>query len=232
MPETSTLKRFQDLLDRIAPELPGATLRGQGAAVFGAAVAVLLAALTGAWVHGYGESMPWLAPPMAASALLVFALPSSPLAQPWPVLGGNCLSALIGVGLGRALGHGAFVYALAVALAITAMSSTRSLHPPGVASAVLGVAGGTAGWLFPFAPLGLNLVVLLLAGWAFHRFSAHTYPHRPARPMTLAPGSALSAVSEEDIDAVLAEAGEAFDIEREDLRMLLSRLEVRLAQRR
>jgi CBS domain-containing membrane protein len=232
VPNSRPFASFRDPLYRIAPGLPGATWRGQTVAVLGAGLAVFLAALVSAWVHGHGESMPWLAPPMAASALLVFALPASPLAQPWPVVGGNCISALVGVAVGRAFGHGAVACAVAVALAIAAMLATRSLHPPGAAAAVLGATGGAAGWLFPFAPLGLNLVIVVLVACVFHRLSGHRYPHVAVGAAALQAGIELSAIREEDLDAVLAEADETFDIERDDLRMLLVKLEARLAVRR
>ncbi|UUZ55438.1 HPP family protein [Massilia sp. H-1] len=45
----------------------------------------------------------WLIAPMGASAVLLFCLPASPLAQPWAVIGGNLVSALVGVACARLL---------------------------------------------------------------------------------------------------------------------------------
>jgi CBS domain-containing membrane protein len=199
-------------------------------AIVGAGIAVMLVALTGAWAHGHGESLPWIAPPVAASAVLIVALPASPMAQPWPLLCGNCLSALVGVALGRSLGHSALVCGLAVTLAITAMMATRSLHPPGAAAALLGVVGAGVSWSYPFAPLGLNLVVLIGAGWLFHHMTGSSYPHAVTNTPARSAGT-LPVSYEEDIEAVLADVDEALDIEREDLRVLLSTLAVRLAAR-
>jgi CBS domain-containing membrane protein len=212
------------------PILPGATARGRLFAGLGAVVAILTG-LIGALVHGDGEAVPWIVGPMGASAVLLFAVPASPLAQPWPIIGGNTLSALVGFAVGEALGHGAIACGIAVGLAIGVMSVTRSLHPPGGAAALTGVIGGSlvsdAGWWFPLAPVALNAVVLVAVGLVFHRFSGHPYPHpkAPESPVRDTRPKAAVDVSEEDLDAVLARVGETFDIDREDLRLLLSELE-------
>jgi CBS domain-containing membrane protein len=219
------------------PILPGATARGRLFACLGAAVGIFLTGLIAAWLHGDGEALPWIVAPMGASAVLLFAVPASPMAQPWPIIGGNSLSALVGFAVGQAFGHGALACGLGVGLAIGVMSMTRSLHPPGGAAALTGVIGGSlvdsAGWWFPLAPVALDAVVLVAVGLLFHRFSGHPYPHpRSLEPATPAPPPTDGVtVSDEDLDAVLAEVGETFDIEREDLRVLLERLERRVLAR-
>ena len=60
------------------------------------------------------------------------------MSQPWPIVGGNALSASVGFAVGAWLGHGVFACGLAVGLAIALMSVTRSLHPPGGAAALTG----------------------------------------------------------------------------------------------
>jgi CBS domain-containing membrane protein len=217
--------------------LPGATARGRLFACLGAIVGVGLSGLIAAWLHGDGEALPWLVAPMGASAVLVFAVPASPMAQPWPVIGGNTISALVGFAVGQAIGHGAMACGVGVGLAIGVMSVTRSLHPPGGAAALTGVIGGSlvdsAGWWFPLAPVALDAVVLVAVGLLFHRLSGHPYPHRqPAAASTADPSPARWAeVSDEDLDAVLAAIGETYDIEREDLRLLLGELEARVLAR-
>lgn len=220
------------------PILPGATARDRAVACLGAVVGIGLGGLIGALVHGDGEALPWIVAPMGASAVLLFAVPASPMAQPWPIVGGNALSALVGFGVGRALGHGALACALAVGLAIAVMSVTRSLHPPGGAAALTGALGGSlvdsAGWWFPVAPVAFNALVLVAVGWLFHRLiSGHPYPH----PQTLAPATQdpppteRVGVRDADLDAVLAGIGETFDIEREDLRLLLAQFEMQVLAR-
>ena len=78
----------------------------------------------------------------------------------------------------------------------------------------------------------VNSLLLVAIGWAFHRFSGHSYPHR-AKPIE---GKALkraadSGLSMSDIDAALDDLGETFDISREDLALLLERAEVHAAAR-
>lgn len=220
-----------------APILAGATLRDRAVTSLGAGLGIALAGLVGLVVLGDDAATPWIVAPVGASAVLVFAVPASPMAQPWPVVGGLGLSALVGICVGRVLGDGAVAAGLAVALAIGVMSLTRCLHPPGGAAALLAVLGGSAvdasGWLFPLMPVAMGGAVLVVTGWAFHKLSGHAYPHVPRTtgatsdpPPSLRPG-----VAAEDLDAVLARLGETFDISRDDLGMLLSELDARVFAR-
>ncbi len=63
-----------------------------------------------------GEVNLWFIAPMGASAVLLFGVPSSPLAQPWSIVGGNVLSALIGVTVGMLVPDAALACGLAAAL--------------------------------------------------------------------------------------------------------------------
>ncbi|GAA1841579.1 HPP family protein [Pseudonocardia ailaonensis] len=217
---------------RFRPILAGATPSGRLLACAGALAALCLTAVLGLLVAG-SEQLPYLVAPVGASAVLVFAVPSSPLAQPWPVVGGNVLSTLVGLGV-VALVHDPRVgCGLAVGGAIAAMSVCRCLHPPGGAAALTTVIGGGviahAGPLFAFVPVGLNSAVLVAAGWLFHRFSGHSYPHRPVRTR---PSERRSRFRAEDVDRALAEVGEAYDISREDLGLLLREVETQALLRR
>ena len=219
------------------PILPGATARDRALACLGVVVGIALTGLVGSLVHGQGWASSWIVAPLGASAVLLFVVPASPMSQPWPIVGGNSLSALVGFAVGVGLGHGALACGLAVGLAIAVMSVTRSLHPPGGAAALTGALGGSlvdsAGWWFPVAPVALDALVLVAVGWLFHRLSGHPYPH-PKAPQSATedpPPSKRVGVSEEDLDAVLAEIGETFDVEREDLRLLLAQLETRVLAR-
>jgi len=205
--------------------LPGATLRDRLIASIGAALGVAAAGVAGLFLPGEA----WLVAPMGASAVLVFAVPASPLAQPWPAIGGNVLSALIGVAVASLIHAPVAAAGIASALAILAMSLTRTLHPPGGAAALTAVLGGPAvaawGWGLPVL-VGVNAVALVAAGAAFHRFSGHAYPHRPVAVPPLSP------FEPEDIDHALADLGEAFDVAREDLDLLLARAAHHAARRR
>jgi len=207
--------------------LAGANWRERSIAGIGAIIGIgMCAAISTLMLPGHGLL---LAAPLGASAALLFAVPSSPLAQPWPILGGNIVSALVGVAVAHLLGHGAVAAGVAVGAAIVAMSATRCLHPPGGGTVLLPILAPAVlaqGYGFALVPIGLNAVLLTIVGLAFHRISGHSYPHRP---MKIADRPRLLM---EDIDAALAESGETFDVSREDLEALLDRAERHAAARR
>lgn len=174
---------------------------------------------------------------MGSSAMLLFVLPASPMAQPWPIVAGSTLSAFVGFVIGRGLGHDAFACGLAVASAIAVMSATRSLHPPAASVALTGVLGGSlvdsAGWWFPLSPVALDAAVLTVVGWLFHRLVGNSYPHRRHLATTSFDPDVRpdGGVRDADLDAVLDRLGETYDIEREDLRTLLGELRLRALAR-
>lgn len=201
-------------------------LRGAVGASLGIAAAAALATI----------AAPALAPILVASAgasaVLVFALPASPLAQPWPVFGGNMMSALIGLAVAHFVPVPALAAVLAIGLAIAAMSFARCLHPPGGACALLGALGGPAvvagGWPALLVPLAANVVGLLALGWLYNNLTGHRWPHRlPAAP----PGPAPFGYETEDLDAVLEEWDEVLDVAREDLDALFRAVERRVQAR-
>ena len=127
---------------RPAPVLVDARQRFR--AVAGAFVALLVAGVVSRMIGEASGLGPWLVAPMGASAVLIFAAPASPLAQPWAVLGGNTVSALVGTACVLLIPDPAVAGAVAVALAIGLMFQLRCLHPPGGASALLMVLTHTA----------------------------------------------------------------------------------------
>lgn len=104
-----------------------------------------------------------------ASAVLVYGAPRAPLSQPRNLVGGHILSATIGVICFQALGFLPWLAApLAVATAIAVMHLTRTLHPPGGATALIAVAGSdqihALGFLYILMPVGVGALTLLLVG--------------------------------------------------------------------
>ncbi len=220
-----------------APILAGASFGDRLAACAGAAVGIALTALVTAMAVGHTSAWIFLVAPMGASAVLIFAVPASPLAQPWSVIGGNVVSALVGVAVAALVPSPAIASGLALGGAILAMSLLRCLHPPGGAAALTAVIGGpavaAAGWMFPIVPVGINAVILTVTGVLFHTMSRHSYPHRPvvtAAPSVF-PGDDPTP-HPEDLDAALADLGETFDIAREDLDQLFERVRFHAALRR
>lgn len=179
--------------------------------------------------------LPWLLAPLGASAVLVFALPASPLAQPWAVVGGNTLSA--GVGLACAIGvpWAPGAAALAVAGAMAVMLAARCLHPPGGAVALLAVVSGLTQWRYAVAPVALDSLLLVLGAVAYNRATGRRYPH----PQGLsAPGAAPDPrhrafdFGDDDLDRVLARYNQVLDVPRDDLRDLLVDAEHEATRRR
>lgn len=126
-------------------------------ACLGALVGIFATGLVSTWILGPTSVLPMLIAPMGASATLVFGLPSSPLAQPWSVIGGNVISAAIGVACARWIGDPALAAPVAVAASIGAMFALRCLHPPGGAVALGAVLGGARvqaqGFQFALSPV-------------------------------------------------------------------------------
>jgi CBS domain-containing membrane protein len=205
-------------------------------AVLGAGLGLWLAEL-GSGLLLQGVPLVFLAS-MGASAVLLFAVPTSPLAQPWPMLGGNVVSALVGVACQHALGSGGGAAALASAAAIALMIVLRCLHPPGGAVALTAVLGGPTvlqmGWGFAFWPVGLNACLMLGLAWLFHRISGRRYPHhgapQPHRTQD-PPPSHRGGIERGDLDAALASFGEWLDVDRDDLEEVMARAQLHALHR-
>ena len=200
----------------------------------GALIGIGLTGLVCGMAFGNGPHLPLIVAPIGASAVLLFAVPASPLAQPWSVIGGNTISALVGVSIATLVGDPMLSIGLAVSLAILAMSLTRSLHPPGGAAALTAVIGGVAvtraGFWFPLVPVAVNSVLLVGLAILFHRLTGRQYPHRPPAPVnthkTADPPAAMRAgFNAEDIDAALASLNETLDISRDDIHVLVREVE-------
>ncbi|WP_298225316.1 HPP family protein [Acidocella sp.] len=222
-------------LKLFSPILAGATLNDRLIAGLGGLICIGLTGLIGELSFGGNPALPLIVAPLGASSVLLFAVPTSPLAQPWAIIGGNTISALCGILAYRLVPDMMLAAGLAVGLAIVVMSFTKCLHPPGGAAALTAVIGGptvvSAGFAFAFVPMALNCIVLVATGWMYHRIMGHTYPHvvPPKAANTHAtkdPAPILRAgFHAEDVDAALAELGETFDIDRGDLNQLLQRVE-------
>ncbi|MBB3138680.1 CBS domain-containing membrane protein [Rhizobium pisi] len=228
----SRFRRFR----LFSPILAGATLRERLIACFGALLAIGLTGVISGYLFGQGPHLPLIVAPMGASAVLLFAVPASPLAQPWSIIGGNTISAMMGIIASYFFRDPIIATGVGVSLAIGAMSFTRCLHPPGGAAALTAVLGGpvVAGWgfLFPFVPVALNSCILVGLGLLFHKLSRRNYPHVVPKPAENThqtvdlPSAARIGFRDEDVDAALEALDETFDIDRADLSRLLQQVEL------
>jgi len=117
-----------------------------------------------------------------ASAVLVYGAIKSPLAQPRNLIGGHVISGLVGAACWQLFGGAVWIAAaLAVSLAIVAMLATKTLHPPGGATALIAVIGGdkvhNLGFLYAVIPAGAGALVLLLVALIVNNLSRNRkYP--------------------------------------------------------
>jgi CBS domain-containing membrane protein len=174
--------------------------------------------------------------------VLLFCVPASPLAQPWPVIGGNTICALIGVACAQTIGSPLLAAPLAGALAILVMFFLRCLHPPSGAVALTAVLGGpaihVAGFKFALLPVGLNSTLIVLAALVFNNLTGRRYPHKQQSGMknvhaTRDPvPTARIGFTKEDLDAALARYGQVLDVSRDDLEAIIFETEMQAYGRR
>ncbi len=148
----------------------------------GAALGMLVLGLVNVELWGRQETGLLLGS-FGASCMLVFGAPHAPFAQPRNVIGGHIISALAGVLVQHLLGgmHPWAASALAVALSISAMHITATLHPPGGATALIAVVGNeelkSYSWSYALHPVGVSVVVLVAVAVLWNNLSkARRYP--------------------------------------------------------
>jgi len=222
------------------PQQSATSIAERGRAVAGAFVGLALTAVLSGLARDEGGI--WLIAPMGASAVLLFCLPASPLAQPWSVVGGNVVSALVGIACARFIPSSARAAPLAPPLAIGAMFYLRCLHPPGGAVALTAVVGGAAvlkaGYLFALLPVGLSSLLLTLAALVYNNLTGRRYPNAPQAPLRNVHGTqdpaptARLGLSKDDLDSALARYDQVLDVSRDDLEALLVQIQQQSYQKR
>jgi CBS domain-containing membrane protein len=121
----------------------------------------------------------WLMASLGASALLVFALPGSPMAQPWAVIAGNGLSAVVGISIFILIPQPLLAMPIAASLSILVMFVLRCLHPPAAAVALIVVLGHVTHYRYAFFPVMVDSVLLVIAGTIYSNLTGKVYPNRP-----------------------------------------------------
>ena len=193
--------------------------------LLGAAIGVGLTALISHWLLGTRPGSLWLVAPMGASAVLVFSVPASPLAQPWAVIGGNGVSAIVGAVCARWIADPVLAATLAVPLAILGMLWLRCLHPPGGAMALSAVLSHWVGLEFPWVALATNALLMVAVGVAYNSLTGRPYPHVQAHANGPATNTRLP-FTRGDLDAALAHYNQILDVSRDDLEGLLQHAEM------
>ncbi|OZI25826.1 hypothetical protein CAL26_00210 [Bordetella genomosp. 9] len=227
---------FKQGLGAYAPAPVGASRRDK---ILGALGALLGLSCT-EWIarHALGEASPWFIAPMGASAVLAFAAPASPLAQPWSLMVGNVSAALVGVFFSHLIPAPGLAAACSVAAAIAVMFALRCLHPPSGAVALTAVLGGPSiaqlGYGYALYPVAVNSAVLLCIAVVFNGVLKRNYPHRhvQAAPAALNRAATPLGFTGADLDEALRSHDQLLDISREDLADIVLEAERRASLRR
>lgn len=172
---------------------------------------------------------------MGASAAILFAISSSPLAQPWPFAGGQLVSALVGVTCAAYIDDLALAASAAAGTAILLMLALRCLHPPGAATALAPVLSGThhttPDFDFVLIPVGINVLMMLLLAWLINRLILRrSYPARltPAKQADKQPQTHgnLVAITARDVEQVTRNLDHFLDIGNDELLKLFTHLQL------
>ncbi len=160
---------------------------------------------------------------MGATAVLLFSLPHAAVSQPWPVLAGQVVCALIGVFVGRHIDDPMLAAPLAVAVCTIVMFLGRCVHPPGAATALSAVFASDGirelGYSFALAPVALNVIILLIIAFLFNApFSWRRYPSGwHMRKVANASDLAECAISHKDFVEAVRGLDTFIDVSEEDL---------------
>lgn len=162
---------------------------------------------------------------MGASAVLLFAVPHGRLSQPWSVLGGHIVSAIVGVSCAKFIPDVILAGSLAVGAAIGFMYYLRCIHPPGGATAISAVIGGEAvhelGYQYVLTPILLNAIIILLVAIVFnYAFAWRRYPaflHKSPIPAPAEAQAHTPHIAHEDFVYALSEIDSFIDIDERDL---------------
>lgn len=182
----------------------------------GGLIAIAVITLVTQRVAGPAAVMPVVAS-MGASAVLLFATPHGPLAQPWPFVGGHLISAVAGVTCALFIASPTLAAAASVGLAVTLMYYGRCIHPPGGATALTAVLGGPAlratGYQYVLLPVAINVVLMLAVAVAFNAiFAWRRYPGGLSRPRR-----SKRRITREDWRYALRHVGTVADISEDEL---------------
>jgi len=162
---------------------------------------------------------------MGASAVLLFAVPHGPLSQPWPLFGGHLISGVIGVTCAKYIPNEVLAASVAVGAAIGVMYYLQCIHPPGGATALSAVIGGTTvhelGYQYVITPILLNVLIILFVGILFNAFFPWrrypTYWHKQKIKNENNASNVPSNINHEDFVYALSQIDSLIDINEHDL---------------
>ncbi|BCG63084.1 MAG: CBS domain-containing membrane protein [Methyloprofundus sp.] len=201
-----------------------------------------IALVTHAFI-GADAVAPMIVASMGASAVILFFIPNSPLAQPWPFVGGQLCSAIIGMSCALNIEETASASAMAVGGSILVMLLLRCLHPPGAATALAPVMAGASitslGYSFVLVPVGINVAIMLVLSIIINRgVMRRKYPNAIARKELehnqrheIAQPSHKVGVTVQDLDLALKSTDSFVDVTATQLSHLLNAAELNTFKR-
>ncbi|HQE33776.1 MAG TPA: HPP family protein [Flavobacterium alvei] len=133
-------------------------------------------------IHFTGNDAVYLIGSFGASSVLVYGIIQSPFSQPRNLIGGHLISAFIGVSIHKLVPDIIWIAApLAVSISIVLMQITKTLHPPGGATALIAIIGSdkikALGYLYLFSPVLIGVLILLIIALIFNNMTSNrSYP--------------------------------------------------------
>jgi CBS domain-containing membrane protein len=213
---------FKDLFPSLKPSFDPVPLTEKIRAGLAATAGILLMGLALRFLPQAGYPLILLASSAAAAALL-YAVPHSPMAQPWPLVGGNLLAGMVGWTCSLLIPDPVLAAACAVGMAIFLMHLLHCLHPPGAATAIIMVLGAEQfhhhGWGWAASTVIANTILsLLLALTINNLIPGRRYPMRSAvmPPLRQTAGSS-GELGQEDIEWALTQMDGVIDVSEQDL---------------
>ncbi|MHC8354055.1 HPP family protein [Pseudomonas sp. LB3P81] len=206
-----------------------------------AAIGMALGTMFSVWVCSrvFGiEVAQHLIGPLGASAVLLFAVSSGALAQPWSILGGYLSAGVIALLVAHVLGRTLGSACLAAGMALILMCWLRCLHPPAGALALTLVLADPATIALDWkalAPVMLGASTMLFSALAFNNLTRIRYPKRASEPVAVLPADHPpidnQAITAQDLKLALAEMEAFIDVTPEDLEQLIHASELQAKRR-
>ena len=131
-------------------------------------------------IHFKGNDAVYLIGSFGASSVLVYGIIQSPFSQPRNLVGGHVISAIVGVTIHKFAPDIIWIAApLAVSFAIILMQITKTLHPPGGATALIAIIGSdkikSLGYVYVISPVFVGVLILLITALIFNNMTPNRY---------------------------------------------------------
>ncbi|PCR94674.1 HPP family protein [Pseudomonas fluorescens] len=202
-----------------------------------AAIGMALGTLFSVWACSqvFGIEVAYhLIGPLGASAVLLFAVSSGALAQPWSIIGGYLCAGVVALLVAHVLGRTLGSACLAAGMALILMCWLRCLHPPAGAVALTMVLADPTTIAMDWKalePVMLSAACMLLSALAFNNLTRIRYPKRPAEPAPAVAPIDTQAITAEDLKLALADMEAFIDVTPEDLERLIHASELHAKRR-